>query len=63
MRFIKTFPNNENCQKYREHCHYTDKYRRAAHNICNLRFNVPNEIPLVFAHLIQIMTIILSLKN
>ena len=24
------------------------KYRGAAHNICNLKFNVPNEIPVVF---------------
>ena len=24
-------------QKVRDHCHYTGKYRGAAHNICNLR--------------------------
>ena len=23
--------------KVRDHCHYTGKYGRAAHNICNLR--------------------------
>ena len=23
--------------KVRDHCHYTGKYRGAAHNICNLR--------------------------
>ena len=27
-----------------DHCHYACKYRGAAHSICNLRFNVPNEI-------------------
>ena len=32
----------------RDHCHYTAKYRGAAHSICNLKFNVPNEIPAVF---------------
>ena len=35
-------------QKLRDHCHYTEKYRGAAHNICNLRYKVPNEIPVVF---------------
>ena len=34
--------------KVRDHCHYTGKYRGAAHNICNLRYKVPNEIPVVF---------------
>ena len=34
--------------KVRDHCHYTDKYRGAAHNICNLRYKVPKEIPVVF---------------
>ena len=35
-------------QKVRDHCHYTGKYRGAAHNICNLRYKVPKEIPVVF---------------
>ena len=33
--------------KVRDHCHYTDKYRGAA-NVCNLRYKVPKEIPVVF---------------
>ena len=45
-RFLKTFANDKNYRKVRNHCHFTGKYR--AHNICNLRFNVPNEIPVVF---------------
>ena len=32
-------------QKVTDHCHYTRKYRGAAHNICNLRYEVPKEIP------------------
>ena len=32
----------------RDHCHYTGKYRRAVHNICNLRYKVPKEIPVLF---------------
>ena len=35
-------------QKVKDHCHYTGKYRGAAHNICNLRYKVPKEIPVVF---------------
>ena len=35
-------------QKVKDHCHCTGKYRRAAHNICNLRYKVPKEIPVVF---------------
>ena len=34
--------------KVRDHCHYTGKYRGAAHNICNLRYKMPKEIPIVF---------------
>ena len=34
--------------KVRDHCHYTGKFRGAAHNICNLRYNVPKKIPIVF---------------
>ena len=34
--------------KVKDHCHYTEKYRGAAHNICNLRYKIPTEIPVVF---------------
>ena len=34
--------------KVRDHCHYTGKYRGAAHSICNLRYKIPNEIPVIF---------------
>ena len=34
--------------KVRDHCHYTRKYRGAAHDICNLRYETPKEIPVVF---------------
>ena len=32
-------------QKVRDHCHYTGKFRGVAHNICNLRYKVPQGIP------------------
>ena len=40
--------NDKKQQKVRDHCYYTGNYRGAAHNICNLRYKVPKEIPLVF---------------
>ena len=45
----KEFNNNDKKNyKVRDHCHYTGKYRGAAHNICNFRYKVPKEIPVVF---------------
>ena len=46
--FLKKFANDKNYRKVRDHCHFTGKYGVAAHNICNLRINVPNEIPVVY---------------
>ena len=40
--------NNKKHYKVRDHCHYTGKYRGAAHNVCNLRYKIPKEIPEVF---------------
>ena len=34
--------------KVRDHCHYSDKHRGAAHNICNIRYKIPKEIPIIF---------------
>ena len=34
--------------KVRYHCHYTDKCADFTHSICNLKFSVPKEIPIVF---------------
>ena len=39
---------NEKNYNVRDHCHYTGKCRGAAHNICNLRYKIPKEIPAVF---------------
>ena len=37
--------------KVRDHCHYTGLYRGAAHFGCNLRYKIPNYIPVVFHNL------------
>ena len=35
-------------KKVRDHCHFTGKFRGAAHSICNLKYKVPQEIPAKF---------------
>ena len=37
--------------KVRDHCHFTGRYRRAAHNSCNLKYRKPNFTPVVFHNL------------
>ena len=47
----KGFSTDDNSKKYHkvtDHCHYTGKYRGAAHDICNLRNKIPKKIPVVF---------------
>ena len=37
--------------KVKDHCHYTGKYRGAAHRNCNLQYKIPSYIPVVFHNL------------
>ena len=32
----------------RDFCHYTDEYKGNIHSICNFKYSVPKEIPIVF---------------
>ncbi|XP_057296306.1 uncharacterized protein LOC130625271 [Hydractinia symbiolongicarpus] len=34
-------------RKVRDYCYYTGQYRGAAHSSCNLKYRIPNEIPVV----------------
>ena len=45
---IKKYKCYKNFKNVRDYCHYTGQYRGAAHSICNLRYQIPNEIPIVF---------------
>ena len=45
---FNTDPNDKKHHKVKDHCHYTGEYRGPAHNICNLRYRIPKEIPVVF---------------
>ncbi|KAL0809898.1 hypothetical protein ABMA28_002311 [Loxostege sticticalis] len=56
----KNFERADNCylcshllidDKVRDHCHFTGKYRGAAHSSCNLKFRIPKFIPVFFHNL------------
>ena len=47
-KIFKKLFKSINYRKVRYHCYYTGKYRDAVHSICNLKFNVLNQIPVVF---------------
>ena len=37
--------------KVKDHCHFTGRYRGAAHNTCNLKYKKPNFTPITFHNL------------
>ena len=52
-RICKNTDKNDKdaCKLYHrvsDYCHYTGNYRRATHNICNLKYKIPKEILEVF---------------
>ena len=47
---LKPFDNPEN-RKVRDHCHYTGLYRGAAHNNCNMKYRIPDFVPIAFHNL------------
>ena len=57
----KEFNTDDSDNKYlkvRDHCHYTGKYRGAAHDICNLRYKISKEIPVVFIMVLHMIIIL-----
>ena len=45
--FENKFDNDVNYRKFRNHCHYTEKYRAAVQNFCNLIWKTPEKITVV----------------
>ena len=43
----KNDKNHINKRKVKDHCHYTGKFRGAAHSKCNLNYKVPKDIPII----------------
>ena len=39
--------NYKNKRKVKDHCHYTGKFRGAAHSKCILNYKVPKDIPII----------------
>ena len=37
----------KNKRKVKDHCHYTGKFRGAAHSKCTLNYKIPNDIPII----------------
>ena len=52
----KGYKKNE---KVKDHCHYTGRFRGAAHNSCNLKYKKPKFIPVVFIILVVMIAIYL----
>ena len=44
-------PFSEKKRRIRDHCHYSGLYRGAAHSSCNLKYKIPNYIPVIFHNL------------
>ena len=51
-----------NNDKVRDHCHFTGRYRGAAHNSCNLKYRKPNFTPVTF-HNLSVYDSHLFIKN
>ena len=45
--------NDKKYRKVRDHCHYTGKHKGAVHSICNLKYSIPREIPIVFCNVLN----------
>ena len=46
--YDKKYKNYTNYKKVHYHCHYSGKYRGAAHSICNLQYGTTKIIPVIF---------------
>ena len=46
-QLLEKFANDKNDWKFRDHSYYTGTYKGTTHSICNFKFNVSNEIPVV----------------
>ena len=49
--------NGKKNYKVRDHCHFMEKFRGAAHNLCNLKYKNQNLCPYCFIILVGMMRI------
>ena len=67
-KFENKYVKDKKYCKVRDHCHYTGRYRGAAHGISNLKYDVPNKILIAFHNgstmiIIFVLWLLLDLKN
>ena len=48
QKFENKYFKDKKYGKVRNHCHYAGEYRGAAHNICDLKYSVPRNVPIIF---------------
>ena len=48
QKFEDKHTNNKKFRKVRERCYFAKKDRDVTHSVCNLKYIVPKEIPVVF---------------
>ena len=47
-KFENMYAIDKKYHKVSDHCHYTGEYRGTVHSMCNLKYSVPKEIPVLF---------------
>ena len=47
-KFENKYLRDKKYCKIRDHCHYKGEYKGSVHSICNLKYNVPKKVPIVF---------------
>ena len=47
-KFQNKYFNDKKCRKFGDNCHYTGEYRDVVHSLCNLKYNMPKIIDILF---------------
>lgn len=45
---VMMIKKNDNYEKVKNYCHFSGKFKGAAHKICSLRYVIPHDIPVLF---------------
>ena len=53
-KFENKYLKDKKDRKFRSHSHYTGEYGGATYNICNLKYSIANNIPIVFLMILRL---------